>query len=351
MSDQLFIQRNNIRLPLSGNLYSISINGEITDASGKELQKYIDNSGNLCINIAWIYGYRSYKVAELMVLTFKPVCFPFHKWKNIWVLFKDGDKLNIHPSNLIQKFPTTGIESDKYPGFYYIPNYTGYVINKAGLVLRHLTGNILTGSLREKGYVYFTLSPDIVVGRPPSIGRHRLLAMVFLNYNESIEKLDVNHKDGVPGNDSIDNLEWTTRQENIKHAFLNNLRHDNKPVLVTNHNTGVVSKYYSAHECGRCLDLGKAVVHWRIKKANGKIFPPGLSFKYEYDNYKKCNNNKHSGFRIKLINTLTKEIYEFNSFLQCSSFLKVSKKVIQKRLRNSTTGIYKEYILEKLINL
>lgn len=45
---------------------------------------------------------------------------------------------------------------------------------------------------------------------------HRVIAMLFL---ENIENKEfVNHKDGNKLNNSVDNLEWTTRSENEKHA-------------------------------------------------------------------------------------------------------------------------------------
>ena len=347
MEEQLSSQQSKFRLPLAANLYYIELSGKITDNQGNEILQFYNNQNDPCVNIAWIDGYRSYRVADIMALTFKPVNIPYYRWKDIWVIFKDGNNLNSRPSNLIWKFPNTGIESNVYKDYFYIPNFTRYLINKEGNVIHSISHKPLNGSVRDKGYIYYALSPDIKSKKSIVIGRHRLLAIVFLDYNENVDSLDVNHINGIPGDDRIDNLEWVTRKENIKHAFLNNLRQDNKSVIVVNHNTGEVTRYYSAHECGRCLGLGKAVVHWRIKKSPGKIFPPGLSFKYENDNYEKCGN-KHFGIKLKMTDTKTNSIRYFNSILQCSIFLKISKKVIQKRLKNNTIIFYKDFIFEKV---
>lgn len=48
---------------------------------------------------------------------------------------------------------------------------------------------------------------------------HRVLAETFIQKPNCEEKLLVNHKDGVKINYSLDNLEWITASENVKHAY------------------------------------------------------------------------------------------------------------------------------------
>jgi len=51
---------------------------------------------------------------------------------------------------------------------------------------------------------------------------HRLIALAWIPNPEN--KPEINHKDGDKSNNHVDNLEWATRSENIKHAFDYNLK-------------------------------------------------------------------------------------------------------------------------------
>jgi hypothetical protein len=101
-----------------------------------------------------------------------------------------------------------------------IPGLDGrYEIDKQGNVyatfaFKHLrAGRLMKSRPNNCGYVFVVLA----VNGGKTFFVHRLLMMTF-NPNENAHKLEVNHKDGNRGNNSLDNLEWMTRVENMKHA-------------------------------------------------------------------------------------------------------------------------------------
>lgn len=53
---------------------------------------------------------------------------------------------------------------------------------------------------------------------------HRLVALAFVKNSDPINKIEVNHIDGIKGNAFANNLEWVTTSENQIHAVVTGLR-------------------------------------------------------------------------------------------------------------------------------
>jgi cytosine/adenosine deaminase-related metal-dependent hydrolase len=81
----------------------------------------------------------------------------------------------------------------------------GTVIGSRGKPLKHKEHN---------GYIKVRLKSGWVP-------LHRMLALKYIPNPDNLET--VNHKDGNKLNNSLDNLEWMSRGDNLKHAMQHNL--------------------------------------------------------------------------------------------------------------------------------
>lgn len=70
----------------------------------------------------------------------------------------------------------------------------------------------------NKGYLTITIR---INGKLRGVGQHRLLAESFIPNPEN--KTEVNHINGLKKDNRLENLEWVSRSENMKHAFSNGL--------------------------------------------------------------------------------------------------------------------------------
>lgn len=78
--------------------------------------------------------------------------------------------------------------------------------------------NIKTGRMRKtrankEGYCQIVLARN---KKQTALMAHRVVAQEFIGFSD---KPEVNHKDGNVGNNAVTNLEWSTRKENMQHAF------------------------------------------------------------------------------------------------------------------------------------
>jgi hypothetical protein len=88
------------------------------------------------------------------------------------------------------------------------------VNNRLKTGLKKVSSRILKTGKSKSGYLIVTLCIDNVKSNHTV---HRLVARAFIP-NEA-NKEQVNHKDGNKHNNNVNNLEWLTRSENVKHAY------------------------------------------------------------------------------------------------------------------------------------
>lgn len=91
---------------------------------------------------------------------------------------------------------------------------TVYAISNFGFVRNVVTDLILSSTITRQGYHRISLWEN---RKSRTVAVHRLVAEMFLEQPDGANV--VNHIDGNPGNNRVDNLAWTTISENIQHAY------------------------------------------------------------------------------------------------------------------------------------
>ena len=94
---------------------------------------------------------------------------------------------------------------------------SNYQISKEGIIFSKRRqgnkGGVIKQLRNRNGYLYSDIYVD---GKKKKIYIHRAVALAFLDNPEN--KPCINHKDGNKLNNSVENLEWCTYSENMKHA-------------------------------------------------------------------------------------------------------------------------------------
>ena len=85
-----------------------------------------------------------------------------------------------------------------------------YEVSSDGHIRNKKSGRILHEFINKNGYLITQFD-----GKTRTV--HRVVASVYLDNPNKCE--DINHKDGNKRNNSVENLEWCTRSENMKHAY------------------------------------------------------------------------------------------------------------------------------------
>lgn len=103
-----------------------------------------------------------------------------------------------------------------YRGLYQVSNIGG----KVKSLNYHQTGKekILKTEKTKNDYLFVTLCKN---GKVKQFRVHRLVAFMFIENDDPINKVEVNHIDEDKTNNSVENLEWVTPKENCNHGTRN----------------------------------------------------------------------------------------------------------------------------------
>lgn len=274
-------------IPGTNNTYWINIHGEVWDSEGNYV-KLVDDAIEATVRIKWMGRVSDVTVAVLTLIVFDDIELPATLWDLIDPIYKDGNRFNPEYTNLAYCFHELA-EHEEFSGYYYIPYYTRYCISEGGEIINAQDGRVKSwytarGGHKNAtgGYKYTRVKLRDYYS---NLGRHRALCLVFKPYTEDPANLIVNHLDGVPGNDHLDNLEWSTHAKNNQHAYDLELRPNAaRAVLMKNIKTGVVTRFESISACGRALGYPTGSnVEWRMRCRPDVVYPDFLLFKWDDD--------------------------------------------------------------------
>lgn len=99
----------------------------------------------------------------------------------------------------------------------YIKEFDRYQIDETGIIIGVL-GSILKSAPSHRGYLHVTLYKD---GKAFTRNVHRLVAETFIP--NPLNLSEVNHKNGNKTDNRVENLEWCSHSENIRHALTTGL--------------------------------------------------------------------------------------------------------------------------------
>lgn len=268
-----------MNLPMSGNRYTIHADGKVFDNNLNMQIEPFERNGELHVRLDWLEQYRAWKLGVVVALAFKRTRLPFRYWEQL-----DTHHLisgSCHIKDLVWKYPTDGLRYVNNCDYAFVPGFSQYIINESGELINWTLNCKMSPYVDKHGYLMYGVTPDI--GNRTIVGMHRLLGLAFKEYPANVDRLDINHLDGIKNHNWLSNLEWATRTRNNLHAVEVGLRTQNKSVLVKDLVNDTVMNFFSIEECSRQLGVDGETVRFRLHAEDQPVYPPGYQFKFADD--------------------------------------------------------------------
>lgn len=143
-----------------------------------------------------------------------------------------------------------------------------YEVSSLGRVRNIKTGRFLQGQITKNGYKLIHLRMDV----NKTCSLHRLVLCTFQPI-DNMENLQVNHKDGNKQNNNLENLEWVTAKENIRHSFKTGLqKYESKEIFQYDLKGNFIKKWVNASEIQEQLGFSLSTILRSAKCGKSKAF-------------------------------------------------------------------------------
>lgn len=169
-----------------------------------------------------------------------------------------------------------------FEGLYQVSNegrVKSLICNHFGRFKNESGKRILSQTKCREGYMRVVLVKD---GKNYNRCVHRLVLISFCGYDANPDKKQVNHINGKKNDNRLENLEWVTQSENMKHAYKTGLE---KPVvnglqkrIVAKKDGQIIGEYPAIREMCRQLKIDRRSVVRLLHGEKGYKTRKGLTF-------------------------------------------------------------------------
>lgn len=144
-----------------------------------------------------------------------------------------------------------------------VDEFPMYEVNKKGEVRRK--AQLLKPGAIPSGHLTVALCKG--KGKPKSMYVHRLVAMAFIGDQPDGRPL-VNHKNGNPKDNRVENLEWNSYSENITHGYRSNGRRNpcELKIAAVNSDGEMVMSFWSIANAARLFGVAPPSIRTAIER-------------------------------------------------------------------------------------
>ena len=234
-----------------------------------------------------------------------------------------------------------------------LPGYSDYNIFPDGRIFNEATNTYIEHWVGSTGYVYAKLKNDD--GQNKNVSIHRTLMVLYGNPPYNHWEYIINHKDGNKLNFALDNMEWSTAEENILHAYRTGLRPSHRDVVCLDLRDGNEHVFATLVEARAYFGLNTKKATAMYKK-NGKL-TSWLVAKSLYDEtpWEVVKSGKRPPYDnvigingpFLVYNHVTKEEHELKNLSQVRYLLKADKNALKRRAEMNDQYPLKDWSIVK----